>query len=295
MRLGGFIITYQRPVILLQTIKEIFEQSHPPELLWIIDNSENLETDHAIAGLLNYKIKYYRMGYNSGPAGAAAKGLELCGKEGLDWIYWGDDNDPPFRLDCFERLLAIRESNPFVGILGTVGHFFDRKKGVVKRVQTRLLKRKETLAVDYVAGGMTMLVKGEVARAGIVPDPKLFFGFEDLDFCLSVGRKGYAILVDCKLFIEARELHNRLDFERPTYKVKSNLNREYYSLRSLLMISDKLTLNAMRNKLIKRWIAKSIYGFRFGPRYGLKNFKLIWLAFWHYSRGISGKTIDLES
>lgn len=295
LRLGGFIITYNRPETLKQTIGEIFNQTYPPELLWIIDNSEDLATDHMIATLQDPRLKYFRMGYNAGPAGGAAKGLELCGKKELDWIYWGDDNDPPFRPDCFERLLAIRDVNPFVGVLGTVGHFFDRKKGVIKRVQTRLLERKESLAVDYVAGGMCMLVSGEVARAGIVPDPKLFFGFEELDFCLSVRRKGYAILVDCKLFIEAREMHNRSYFEEPVYYVKSNLNREYYSLRNLLMISDKLTLHSMRNHLIKKWIVKSIYGFRYGPCYGLLNFQLIWLAFWHYAKGISGKTIDLES
>lgn len=293
MRFGGFLITYNRPKILLDTIQKIFYQTYPPELLWIIDNSENLNTDHAIAGLLDPRIKFFYMGFNSGPAGAAAKGLELCGKEGLDWIFWGDDNDPPFRNDCFERLLTISRQNPFIGVLGTVGQFFDRKKGVIKRVQTRLLEKKETIEVDYVAGGMCMLVNGEVARLGIAPDPKLFFGFEELDFCLKVSRKGFIILVDCKLFLEARILHNRVNFERPDYQKKENLNREYYSLRNLLYISNSLTLPSMKNRLIKKWLMKSLYGFRFGPIYGYKNFKLIMLAFYHFSRGVKGKTVNL--
>ncbi|MFC3880923.1 glycosyltransferase [Algoriphagus namhaensis] len=294
IRFGGFIITYNRPEILLQTIDQIFAQTYPPELLWIIDNSEGLITDHLIASLLDSRIKFYRMGYNSGPAGAAAKGLELCGKEGLDWIYWGDDNDPPFRNDCFERLLAIREVNPFVGVLGTVGQFFDRKKGVIKRIQTRLLEKKDTLKVDYVAGGMCMLVSGHVARERIAPNPSLFFGFEELDFCLKVSRKGYVVLVDCKLFLEARAKANRLNFERPLYAKKKNLVREYYSLRNLLMISDTLTLNSMRKQLYFKWVGKAVYGFKYGPVYGWKNLKLIFLAFWHYWKGISGKTIDLN-
>jgi len=156
-------------------------------MLWIIDNSEGLETDHEIASLLDSRLKYYRIGHNAGPAGGAAKGLELCAAEGLDWIYWGDDNDPPFRWIAFERLLAIRTENPFVGVLGTVGQFFDRKKGVIKRVQSRLLERKDVIEVDYVAGGMCMLVSGEVAREKIAPDVSLFFGFEELDF-LSSGK-----------------------------------------------------------------------------------------------------------
>ncbi|WP_035468118.1 glycosyltransferase [Algoriphagus mannitolivorans] len=294
VKFGGFIITYNRPELICETILAVLSQSISPDLLWIIDNSEGLETMKAISLLGDIRIKYYRMGFNAGPAGAAAKGLELCGKDDLDWIYWGDDNDPPFLYDCFERLLAIRDVNPFCGVLGAVGQFFDRKKGVVKRVQTRLLEKKDWIEVDYVAGGMCMLVNGQVARAGILPDPNLFFGFEELDFCLKVSRKGYALIVDTSLFIEARKQWGRLDFERPTYRKKKNLSREYYSLRNLLMISDSLTLKTMRNQLIKKWSLKMFYGFRYGLGYGVKNFQMIGLAFVHYFQGVKGKTIPLN-
>lgn len=294
VKFGGFLVTYNRPKVLLKTINKIFAQTFPPEFLWIIDNSDNLETDQLIASQLDSRLRYYRMGYNSGPAGAAHKGLELCGLEGADWIFWGDDNDPPYFSDSFERLLAIRDVNPFCGVLGSVGHFFDRSKGIIKRVQTRLLEKKKWIEVDYVAGGMTMLVSGEVARNGIAPNPDLFFGFEELDFCLKVKRRGYSIVVDCSLFLDARTLHNRIEFERPNYQKKKNLVREYYSLRNLLMISDTLTLKAMKKRLIWKWIGKAVYGFRYGPMYGIKNFKMIILAFWHYSKNISGKTLELK-
>ena len=293
IRFGGFIITYNRPEILKETISRVFEQTFPPDFIWIIDNSDNMETDHMIASLLDSRIKYHRMGFNAGPAGAAQMGLELCGKEEVDWIYWGDDNDPPFRPDCFERLLAIQDINPFAGVIGSVGQFFDRKKGVIKRVQTRLLEKKDVVEVDYVAGGMCMLVSGKVAREGISPDPNLFFGFEELDFCLKASRKGYSIVVDCKLFLDARKATGRLEFERPAYQRKQNLAREYYSLRNLLMISDSLTLPAMKQQLIKKWLVKSLYGFRYGLKYGMENFRLIMLAFWHYLKGINGKTLEL--
>lgn len=293
IKLGGFIITYNRPVLLIGTIQKIFSQTQPPDFIWVIDNSENLETDYAIASLLDPRIRYYRMGYNAGPAGAAVKGLEFCAEEGADWIYWGDDNDPPFRSDCFERLLAIRDKNPFAGVIGCVGQFFDRKKGVIKRVQTRLLRKKEFIEVDYVAGGMCMLVSGEIVKAGISPDPDLFFGFEELDFCLKVSRKGFVLIVDTSLFLEAREMSGRLDFKRPSYGKKKNLRREYYSIRNLLFISDSITLKSMRNNLIKKWLLKMLYGFRYGVFYGMNNFKLIGLAFLHYYKGVKGKTIDL--
>jgi len=294
MIFAGFVITYNRPQILVDTIGKIFAQSYPPEFIWVIDNSENLETDHAVASLMDPRVKLHRMGYNSGPAGAAKKGLELCTQDGSDWIYWGDDNDPPFQEDCFERLLAIRGVNPFCGILGAVGHFFDRKKGVIKRVQSRLLEKKEWIEVDSVAGNQCLVVSAEVVKAGIVPNPDLFFGFEELDFCLKVSRKGYAIVVDCKLFLEARTKYNKLEFSRPDYRKKDNLAREYYSLRNLLMISDTLTLPSMRNQLIKKWLGKSIYGFRYGLKYGFRNAQMIFLAFNHYLLGVTGNTIPLK-
>lgn len=292
--LGGFIITYNRPEILFNTIEQVFLQTVPPKEIWIIDNSDNDITYSKFLSIQDPRIKYHHMGYNAGPAGAAAKGLEICGAAGMDWIYWGDDNDPPFRPDCFERLMAIRNVNPFCGVIGAVGQFFDRKKGIVKRVQTRLLEKKEWIEIDYVAGGMCMLVNGQVAKAGIRPDSDLFFGFEELDFCLKVSRKGYSLIVDTSLFLEARKQWGRMDFERPIYRKKGNLSREYYSLRNLLMISDTLTLNSMRNELIKKWSLKMFYGFRYGFRYGAKNFKMIFLAFIHYLQGKKGNTIDLN-
>lgn len=290
---AGFVITYNRPQILVDTLGKLFAQSHPPEFIWVIDNSENLETDHAIASLMDPRIKLHRMGYNSGPAGAAKKGLELCAQEGADWILWADDNDPPFFADTFEKLLSIRDVNPFCGVIGSVGHFFDRKKGVIKRIQSKLLEKKETVEVDYVAGGMSMIVNSEVVKAGIFPNKNLFFGFEELDFCLKASRRGFTILVHCGVFLELRKLHNHTDFEQPIYKKKSKLEREYYSLRNLLMISDSLTLPAMRNQLIKKWLGKSIYGFRYGLKYGFRNAQMIFLAFYHYRLGIKGKTISI--
>ncbi|MEB2784732.1 glycosyltransferase [Algoriphagus persicinus] len=292
-RFGGFIITYNRPEILKITIEKIFSQSVPPQILWVIDNSEGNETAEMVERMNNIRVFYHRMGFNSGPAGAAGIGLEFCGNEGLDWIYWGDDNDPPFRQDCYERLLELGNGIPSCGVIGTVGHFFDRENGVLKRIETTVLEKSKSIEVDYVAGGMCMLVRGEVARNGIKPNPDLFFGFEELDFCLKAKNEGFKIVIDCSLNIEARRLSNRLVYKQPTYKRKRNLSREYYSLRNLLIIGNTLSLNYMKWIIYLRWFAKSIFGFRYGLNYGFENFKMIILAFYHYFINKNGKQIDL--
>ncbi|MCH7412392.1 glycosyltransferase [Belliella sp. R4-6] len=291
---AGFIITYNRSKILLETIEKVFSQSLPPEKLWVIDNSEDKETKDLIATLVDFPLEYFQIGYNSGPAHAAKIGLQLVSEAGYDWIYWGDDNDPPFRSDCFERLLSRRNSVTNVGVLGAVGQYFDFKNGVVNRVRTIQLEKSTVLNVDFVAGGMCMLVNSNVVNQNILPESKLFFGFEELDFCLKVKNSGWEIMVDSALFLEARKASNRLNFERPLYQRKANLAREYYSLRNLLMISSSFHFKEMRRNLYLRWIAKSFYGFRFGLTYGWRNFKVIWLAFFHYWKGVSGKTIALN-
>ncbi|WP_144603319.1 glycosyltransferase family 2 protein [Algoriphagus algorifonticola] len=292
MKFAGFIITYNRPHLLKDTIEQVFAQTLPPEKLWIIDNSEGNETEEMIKLLLKFPLQYVRMGYNAGPAGAAKKGLELVGKAGYDWIYWGDDNDPPNGKTYFQSLLNIANRNNSCGVVGTVGHYFDRDKGVLKRIETKTLELSQSIEVDYVAGGMCMIVNGDVARSGISPNPKLFFGFEELDFCLKVKRSGFKILIDCKLNIEARINSNRLDFIQPKYRKKKNLKREYYSLRNLLIIGKTLNLKYMNGQIFLRWFIKSIYGFRYGLDYGIKNFKVIHLAFYHFFTNKYGKQIE---
>ena len=66
IRLGGFIITYNRPEILGDTITKVFAQSFPPEILWIVDNSEGLETYHLISSLEDSRIGIHRMGHTAG-------------------------------------------------------------------------------------------------------------------------------------------------------------------------------------------------------------------------------------
>lgn len=294
IKFGGFIITYNRPLIILETISKIFSQTFPPEKIWVIDNSNNFQTRTILQGYEKDRISYYSMGYNAGPAGAAAKGLELCYNDGFEWIYWGDDNDPPFSNICFERLLLNCNEFPNTGIIGAVGQYFDKKKGVVNRVPTKLLQNSKTLRVDFVAGGKSMLINRLVVQHGVLPNVDLFFGFEELDFCLKVKTSGFEILVDSKLFLEARTESNRMNYNRPLYQKKGNLAREYYSLRNLLIISENISPISMKIKLHLKGIGKSIYGYKFGWKYGNKNAYMITLAIYHYWKGISGKTLDLN-
>ncbi len=277
-------MTYERPEILLDTIKCALSQSFPPEKILIVDNSESYKTQELFNELNDSRLEYLRVGYNSGPAGAAALGLQRLTNEGYDWIYWGDDDNPIDFEDSFEDLFNIINSDDVnIGIIGGVGQAFNCFTGGIVRINTSLLEEKRYIKVDSIAGNQAMLVKSKVIMNGILPNKNLFFGFEEFDFCLRVKKAGFNLVVNSSLYLRSRKKYKRTNYERPFYilKDKNKLKREYYSVRNSLFIlkSNKLFL-AFIFQFLKN-VAKSLYGFRFGINYGWVNFKFISLGIVH--------------
>lgn len=293
MSFAGFIITYNRPEVLLNTIKAIFEQSFPPEKIWIIDNSDGNETEILIKELLNsYSLEYIRMGFNAGPAGAAAKGLKLAASEGYDWIYWGDDNDPPPFEDTFEKLFFTLESiSDFssVGQIGMVGHLFNEKLGQIKKIESSFLKNKDFLMVDNIGGGQIKIINKNVVVMNILPDDTLFFGFEELSFDLRLKKAGFISLVNGKYFYSIRENYGRLNSTSKKVKTLSSLWRQYYSSRNLLFILKEnslytaLTINIFKN------IFRPFMQVLKGNKYFLLSFHYNFLATYHFLINKRGK------
>lgn len=281
---SAFIITYERPEILKKTVQKILEQTFPPEKILIIDNSKTALTQEVVASLNNLPIEYYRMGYNAGPAGAAKIGLSRLAAEGYEWIYWGDDDNPPDFDTAFESLLEIPQShtNLSIGVLGAVGQFFNRSTGNIIRVEDSAIKTSNIIEVDSIAGGMSMIVNSEVIKRDVLPEASLFFGFEELDFCLKVKKAGFKLVVSSELFLKSRTKYNRITFRPPLYAVKSyeGLSRQYYSIRNSLWILKWHNLYSAFFYQLMKAIIKCGIGFRYGFRYGLKNFRKMSSGIW---------------
>ena len=290
MKFAGFIMTYERESILADTIQSVFSQSLPPEKILIVDNSITITTEQLITGLNNPKISYHRVGYNSGPAGAAGIGLRILAAEGYDWIYWGDDDDPPVFSDTFEILLKTAATDIKCGCVGVVGQFFNRKTGFVKRVPDEQLQTSGILEVDTIAGGMSKIVSGKmILENRILPEEKLFYGMEELDFDIKIKSSGYKLLVDKPFYLKHRLHYNRLGLPKRTLKKKSNaaLIREYYSFRNSLYVF-------FNNNLYRAFLTVFVYSFfkqflRF--KQGLiffTGFKLFSMALFHFVSGKMG-------
>lgn len=292
---AGFIITYNRPEILLDTIQKLFDQTFPPEKLWIIDNSEDFTTRQKIEALNNSKLIYHRVGYNAGPAGAAAIGLRLVEEAGYEWIIWGDDDDPPPFDDTFQKLFySISNNKEYqIGQIGVVGQYFDSKFGKTIRISDQKLFEKEVLKVDTISGNQSKIISSKVVRNSVFPDERLFFGFEELDFDIKLKNAGFDSLVYCPHFLKVRDRYKRLGFERPLFVKKSNSHhwREYYSTRNLLTILKRNGLYFGYLYYLIKSIAKGFYGFRYGWDFGIKNFTFIYKGILHSMLGKMGRQI----
>ena len=279
MPYAAFLVTYNRPQVLLETINVLLRQTSSPSRILILDNG-NLSGDFLEINFPgDERFIYHKVGFNAGPAGAAEIGLRLLASEGFEWIFWGDDNDPPPFPDTIERLFVSYSGTQFsgIGMLGIVGHRFNSYSGLLVRSSDDNIQGNGILEVDSIAGNQSMLVHSSVVESGILPDASLFFGFEELDFCLSVKAGGFRIGVDKELFRKCREHFSRTGFKNtgPYRYAESSLWRQYYSTRNLFLIYRKHGLRSAWLIHLVRSLVKLIYNFRHGWSYGKKSWRMI--------------------
>lgn len=276
---GAFIMTFERPETLLRSVENLQSQTIPPEYILIIDNSASFDTYKALEKLLSPSLEYFRVGYNSGPAGGASMGLSRVAAKGYQWIYWGDDDNPPRDPKVFEnffiRIRKLEEEKVNLGIYGGKGGAINNLTGRIKSLRNLDLLDKDAVEVDMVAGGQTMLVKGDVIKDNLLPEERLFFGFEDLDFSLKVRAAGYKIFVDAKSWHKARlDFQNSGNNYRPvgsSFGDEKKLLRDYYSNRNFLYILQKNKMFFPLSFQLLKSMIKMVWGFKYGGSYGRKN------------------------
>jgi GT2 family glycosyltransferase len=265
-KFAAFIMTYERPQEVLIMIDNLFSQTFPPEKILVVDNSATLSTRDAVAQLNHQRVEYLRVGHNSGPAGAAHHGMKHLSALGYTWIYWGDDNDPPRTADAFERVLELRDADPEIGALGAFGTRFSNAGARMKKIPTGALKK--VLEVHSISGGNTLIINARVIEKAGLPDPDLFFGFEEFDYCLRIRKSGYKLLVNGVLFKEYRIKSGKP--QRRTEDVFKNkvLWREYYSVRNLLYIFTHKHFNLwVILVIVTRTVVKQLFSLRQGVAY----------------------------
>jgi glycosyltransferase involved in cell wall biosynthesis len=294
MKLGAFVTTHHRPGVLRNTLERLLRQTRPPAYILVIDNGSGPEAGAVTRGFEPTRVGYHRMGYNSGPAGAGAYGLRRLADEGFDWILCGDDDDPPLTDDTVERLLRVVETaEPPLGMVGATGTPWDWSQG--RRVLRFALPERGICYVDVVGGSKLPIVSRAVVDQVGVPNPALFFGYDDFDYCLRIRRAGFRIAIDAELFrqyVGALQPEQRKSRPRGTPRPRDEIWRQYYSTRNYIHFmrrefgNERLAFREAVNSLLR-----IVVGWTQGIEYGAAFTRLqLWAVVDGY-RGKLGLTV----
>lgn len=294
MNYAAFIITFQRPSILEETIHALQFQSIPPAKILIVDNdpagsAKVLEDPDA-----DIPVVHLMTGSNSGPAGGAYWGLKTLFEQGWEWVLWVDDDDAPSAPNQLETLCQVAKQNSSderIGMVGAAGVLFDRKNCLINRIPDQQLKG--IMDVDMIAGNQFPLVHRRVFEAGLLPNPDLFFGFEDLEFGIRLKDAGFRLLIDGSELLRLRHHFRKMGKEKPRGKQKKiqHLWREYYSIRTLSYMFRLKLFNVAGLRLFFRCCLKSLIAFRFGWSYGVVHSKYVLKGWWDGWKGRLGMRV----
>lgn len=271
MRVAAFVMTFDRPFQLGTTLRTLLTQTRPPDRILVVDNGTAPATLDVVRDIGDARLSYHRMPGNTGPAGAAAFGLASLAEQRFDWIYWGDDDDPPLTPDTLERLIGLASSGgDDVAIVAAFGQAWNWSTGRIMRLEdSRLVDG--PVEVDIVPGNGQLLVSAEAMRRVGGADAALFFGLEDLDLSLRCRAAGMRLLVDGNLMREYRRIAGHLGpVARPiiAFRAPGTAWRDYYSTRNYIhMMSVKFRRPDLARRQAYRALARCALSWHRGMRY----------------------------
>lgn len=294
--LNGIVVTYRRPDQLGVMLDALGNQTKRLDRLVVVDNDPNCSAQEVVGSSPNRdRVEYLAAGDNVGPAGGIALGMEklLADCRDSDWVLLLDDDDPPRPNDLIATLFTKAiESDASVAGVGSVGSRFDLRRGRIVRVPDEELHG--SVPVDVIAGNQYPMYRVAAIREVGYFDPTLFFGFEELDFCLRLREAEFDLLAHGEVFRDRRSRRPtpyvgvRVRLEEPTW-------RRYYSLRNLIWILRQRghPLAAMRVTLLTGFL-KPLANLALTPGLAVRNLRLNAGAVLDAWRGRMGRTVDPE-
>lgn len=267
--LFGVLVTFRRPDTLRTTLRSLADQSRTLDLLLVVDNEPLDANASAVAEYqeTGLRAEYLPMEENLGPAGGYAVGIgaALEQAEGPgSWVVLVDDDDPPWSdtiIEDMERFAVdtIRR-DAATGAVGSVGSRFDLRRGRADRLRDEELTG--AVRVDSIGNNVWPFYSADALRRAGPFEPRLFFGFEELELGLRLERSGYHLYCNGPLMLESRRHFGRLALEvRPRLRRGPPAWRRYYSIRNLIwMLRSNGSLEGAARVTITVGIAKPLVG-----------------------------------
>jgi GT2 family glycosyltransferase len=193
------VVTYRRPRLAGDVVRRLVsdEGVTPSDIILVINGDGGLD-DHE----LEAQLDTVRLPENTGPAGGFRAGLRRASERmgSARWVYLCEDDIGLFDLPRgrLGPLIAAIEADEAsaaqrVGAVFAYGRDLRPRTGITVPHAPSSDQRFDP--VDVACWGAS-LVSRRVLDAGVLPDDRWFFGYEDFDFWLQVARAGFSTLLD---------------------------------------------------------------------------------------------------
>lgn len=299
-RLHGVLITYRRPADLATILAALAGQTRRLATLVVVDNDPGPETRALVEAATDAagEVCYVAAPENLGPAGGLALGMDRALRTAVDgdWLVTLDDDNPPqwtgafADLAEFGRRMRARQSR--VGCVGIVGGMHDLDRGMGGRLPDDRLSG--PIEVAYISGGGLPFFAAEAVRAVGVPDPRLFFGFDDLEYGLRLGAAGWPVIASGDLWLRSRQCAGRLGVAGgPSRSLQPLSWRRYYSLRNMMWILREHGRPVVAARVgLRATVVKPLYNLPRQPRLALAHAAVGARAMRDSFTGRLGRTIE---
>jgi GT2 family glycosyltransferase len=293
-RFHGVLITFRRLDELTDSLHALFTQTVQLDSLTVVDNDADervRQVTHQSANCA-HKVHYMATSSNIGPAGGIHAGVSHVLAEAADgdWIVLLDDDDPPPRADTLASLRLSLDDlvsrDPSCAGVGLWGASLKRRTGRLRAAGGRTPE-----LVDYLPGGSCPHYSVAALRVVQLPDPELFFGFDDLDLGLRLRDAGWRVYSSG--LAREHSLRHMVEGRRASTTIKPPTWRRYYSLRNLVLVlrAHGETRGALVMSLVSG-LLKPVFNAPRHPFVAVANLRLNSRALRDGWSGRAGRTID---
>jgi rhamnopyranosyl-N-acetylglucosaminyl-diphospho-decaprenol beta-1,3/1,4-galactofuranosyltransferase len=239
----ALVVTFNRKALLVQCLKALLDQTHPPDRILIVDNASTDGTYSRLRdeGWLSHsQIEWLGLPENTGGAGGFSTGLMAAVGHGADWVWMMDDDALP-EPDALAKLTA-RSMNPANLYASTAVHG-DRLAWPMELADDPTRKRilhgtnlPEEMDVHF-APFLGLLVSAQVVQAIGAPDAGFFIAADDVDYCLRARRRGARIVLvrDSRIEHPLSQSYSVSLFGRRVAMLRLPPWKRYYDVRNRLL------------------------------------------------------------
>lgn len=263
--LAALVVTYHRPEPLARVLKGLLSQTVAPAKILVFDNGQDDRTWQLVRDFSDPRLEYFRAEGNLGPAGALRRGFLRLKTEGFQYFYWTNDDVTDIDENLLRRRLEALRERGQDGVVGVArrGAWWNWRLGKVVELPNSSLRG--LVAVDILS--VETLFARQAIDEAYLPPEELFFGYEEVAYCLKLRSQGYSLLLDGDELLRQRRMAMGSGAgERRRKPRTAILWRYYYRDRNYVYLMRKVF---RRSDLVALEIGRILARVAYAPRYGI--------------------------